>query len=65
MMVSTRNTINNDQITEEQITMFQIIQRQTEDMRQKGIEDRHKNEEEVCLLKEQNEELKRRLDIFE
>ena len=29
-----------------------------EEMRQKGIEDRQKNEEEARLLKEQNEELK-------
>jgi len=31
-------------------------------MRQKGIEDQWQNEEEVCLLKEQNKELKQRLD---
>ena len=38
--------------------MLQILQKQMEEMRQKGIEDRQKNEEEARLLKEKNEELK-------
>jgi len=51
-MVSARNTTNNDQITEEQIAMFQTLHKQMEEMHQKGIEDQKKNGEEVCLLKE-------------
>jgi len=43
---------------EDQIVMLQILQKQMEEMCQKGIKDRQKNEEEVRLLKEQNEELK-------
>jgi len=42
----------------EDLAMLQILQKQMEEMCQKGIEDRQKNEEEVCLLKEQNKELK-------
>jgi len=33
-----------------------------EEMRQKGIEDQRRNEEEVGLLKEQNKELKQKLN---
>jgi len=59
-MVSTRNTTN-----EEQIAMFQTIQKKMEEMRQKGIEDQKRNEEKVRILKQQNEELKRKLDESE
>ena len=45
----------------EDLAMLQILQKQMEEMCQKGIEDRQKNEEEVCLLKEQNKELKWRI----
>jgi len=44
--------------------MFQILQKKIEEMRQNGIEDQRRNEE-VCLLKEQNKELKRKLNIYE
>jgi len=33
-----------------------------EEMRQKGIEDQRRNEEEVGLLKEQNKEMKQKLN---
>lgn len=68
-MVSTRNNANNNQVADEQIALIQDFQAQMDDIRQKGIEyqlrneeDRHQNEEEVLLLKEQNKELKQRLD---
>jgi len=58
-MVSTRrHPVNNARMPEDQIVMLQILQKQMEEMCQKGIKDRQKNEEEVRLLKEQNEELK-------
>jgi len=52
--MSTRNAVNNDQITEEQIAMFQTLQTQMEEMCQKVIEDQRRNEKEV-----HNKELKR------
>jgi len=61
-MVSTRNTINHDWITEEQVTIIQTLQAQVEEMRKKGMEDQRRNEEELRLLKEQNKELKQRLN---
>jgi len=58
-MVSARqHLVNNARMAEDQIVMLQILQKQMEETRQKGIEDRQKNEEEARLLKEQNEELK-------
>ena len=45
--------------------MFQTIQKKMEEMRQKGIEDQKRNEEKVRILKQQNEELKRKLDESE
>jgi len=36
--------------------MFQTLQKEMEEMRQKGIEDQQRNAEEVRLLKEQNNE---------
>ena len=59
-MMSTRNAVNNDQITEEQIAMFQTLQTQMEEMCQKVIEDQRRNEKEV-----HNKELKRWLDEIE
>jgi len=41
--------------------MFQALQKQMEEIRQKSIKDRHKNEEEVSILIEKNEELRCRL----
>jgi len=60
-MISTRHTINKDQISDDQIAMFKTLQKQMEEMCQKSTEDWQKNEEGVSLLKEQNEESKRRI----
>jgi len=57
-IVSTRHTTNNDRIPEDEIAMFQALQKQMEEIRQKSIKDRQKNEEEVRILIEQNEELR-------
>jgi len=46
-MVSTRH----DRIPENQIAMFQALQNQMEEIHQKSIKDRQKNEEKVCILK--------------
>jgi len=48
-MISTRHTLNNERIAEDQIVMFHALQKQIEEMRQKNIEDYQKKEEEVSL----------------
>jgi len=44
-MVSTRNNTNNDSMAEEQIVMIQALQAQMEELRQKGIADQLRHEE--------------------
>jgi len=45
-----------------QIAIIQTLQAQVEEMRKKSMEDQRRNEEKVFLLKEQNKELKQRLN---
>ena len=68
-MVSTRNNTNYDCMADEKIAMIQALQTQTEELRQKGIadqlrnqEDWHRHEEEMSLLKEQNKNLQQWID---
>ena len=41
-MLSTRNAVNHDRFTKEQITIIQTLQAQVEEMRQNGIEDQRR-----------------------
>jgi len=44
-MVSTRNNANNDRMTGEQTTMIQALQAQMEELRQNGMANQLRNEE--------------------
>jgi len=52
-MVSTRNNAKNDRVAEEQIAMIQALQDQMEELRQNGIADQLRHEEDRCRQEEE------------
>jgi len=59
-MVSTRNNANNDRMAEEHTTIIHALQAQMEELRQKGITDQLRHEEDRRRQEEERRRQERR-----